>query len=361
MAKKVDPTKPWATPTPEQALIWDSMTVDTWMRQNLTPPDQDPTSPTYALTTLAAESISGPCDPRDQSMLDVLTSIAGCGNLDNMIDTSNGAQDSRFIGGAQLISIRMAEQLGDRVVLGVPVLKISQSSSGVVVSGDGYAVSGQAVIVALPPTLTGRIQYDPPMATFDGGLRDQLVQRAPMGSTIKVQALYPTPYWRAQGLAGQATSDIGPISSTFDNTPYTNDPSTTNSNDVSPGVLVGFMDASDGRVWGQKSAAERQAATFAAFSQFFPGGPAPIGYIEMNWSMEQYTGGCYNVYFAPGVWTSYGPALTKPIGRIHWAGTDISPTWNGYMEGAVLSGHAAAGQVLYALSKGHGAGPAGNP
>ncbi|HEX3900042.1 MAG TPA: FAD-dependent oxidoreductase [Mycobacteriales bacterium] len=350
MAKQIDPTHPWDSPSREQALDWDSLTVDSWMRQNLIPPGQGPGSETYALTTLAAQSVSGPCDPRDMSFLDMLVAIATAGTIDNMINTGGGAQDSRFIGGSQRISIKLAAGLGDRVVLGAPVRSISQNRHGVTVSGDGFSVKGKAVIVALPPTLTGRIHYDPPMSEFDGGTRDQLVQRTPMGSTIKVQAFYPHPYWREQGLAGQATSDRGPITSTFDNTPFTTDAATTSSPDVSPGALVGFMDAGDAREWAQKSMAERRKATEATFARFFPGGPDAIGYLEMNWSLETYTGGCYGVFFAPGVWTSYGPALTRPVGRIHWAGSDISPVWNGYMDGAVHSGEVAATEVLEQLA-----------
>jgi monoamine oxidase len=351
MAKQIDPTHPWDSPNRQQALEWDSLTVDSWMRQNLIPPGQGPGSATYALTTLAAQSVSGPCDPRDMSFLDMLVAISTAGTIDNMINTGDGAQDSRFIGGSQRISIAMAAELGDRVVLGAPVRAIAQDARGVTVSGDGFSVRGKAVIVSLPPTLTGRIHYDPPMAEFDGGTRDQLVQRTPMGSTIKVQVFYPRPYWREQGLAGQATSDVGPITSTFDNTPFTKDHATTASPDVSPGVLVGFMDAGDAREWAQKSMADRRLATEHAFARFFPGGPRPIGYLEMNWSLETYTGGCYGVYFPPGVWTSYGPALTRPIGRIHWTGSDISPIWNGYMDGAVHMGEVAANEVHAQLSR----------
>ena len=48
----------------------------------------------------------------------------------------------------------------------------------------------------------------------------------------------------------------------------------------------------------------------------------------------------------PGVYTQYGPALKAPIGRIHWAGTETSGYWNGYMDGAVRSGERAAAEVL---------------
>jgi monoamine oxidase len=44
----------------------------------------------------------------------------------------------------------------------------------------------------------------------------------------------------------------------------------------------------------------------------------------------------------PGVWTSYGDALAAPIGRIHWAGTEMADRWPGFFDGAVRTGEAAA-------------------
>jgi monoamine oxidase len=41
----------------------------------------------------------------------------------------------------------------------------------------------------------------------------------------------------------------------------------------------------------------------------------------------------------------YGPAIRRPVGRIHWAGTETSTFWNGYMDGAVRSGRRAAAEV----------------
>jgi monoamine oxidase len=47
----------------------------------------------------------------------------------------------------------------------------------------------------------------------------------------------------------------------------------------------------------------------------------------------------------PGVLTTLGPALCAPVGRIHWAGTETSPIWSGYIEGAIRSGERASAEV----------------
>jgi monoamine oxidase len=51
----------------------------------------------------------------------------------------------------------------------------------------------------------------------------------------------------------------------------------------------------------------------------------------------------------PGTLLDFGPSLRQPVGRIHWAGTDTSDYWVGYMDGAVCSGGRAAAEVLAEL------------
>ena len=345
MAAQVNREAPYRSPNAE---VWDSQTLETWMRQNFQPPDQSPGSPAYSLINLATEAVFA-AEPRDLSLLHVLFYIACAGTLDNLVDTASGAQDSRFIGGSQRISIELARRLGSQVVVNAPVRRIKQGRHGVTVEGDGFAVNAQRAIVAIPPTLAGRIVYEPSLSavTGDGGMRDQLTQRVPQGSTIKVQCLYKHPFWRASGLAGQATSDTGPVKITFDNTPYP-DPQTPA---ATPGVLIGFIEGEEGRLWAARSRAERFKGVVASFARYFgPEARAVLGgikgYIEMVWAQEEFTGGCYAGFLPTGVWTSYGEALRAPAGLIHWAGTETATDWNGYMDGAVRSGERAAGEVL---------------
>jgi monoamine oxidase len=48
---------------------------------------------------------------------------------------------------------------------------------------------------------------------------------------------------------------------------------------------------------------------------------------------------------------TYGPALTAPIGVIHWASTDTATYWSAYMEGAVDAGERAAQAVIVELAQ----------
>ncbi len=164
---------------------------------------------------------------------------------------------------------------------------------------------------------------------------------------IKAQAIYDEPFWRAKGLTGAGMHTQLPVSITVDNSPQ----------DGTPGVLCGFIDGRNARRLGEEDAAERRRVVLDAFARHFgPRAASPREYVEMDWTAEEWTRGCYGAHFPPGVWTEYGPTLRAPVGRLHWAGTETSPIWNGYMEGAVRSGERAAREVLASLE-----GPAAPP
>jgi monoamine oxidase len=206
----------------------------------------------------------------------------------------------------------------------------------VTVEADGATVAARRAIVAIAPTLAGRIAYDPPLP----GYRDQLTQRMPLGTVAKCMAIYDEPFWRAEGLSGQGASDVGPVRLSFDNSPP----------DGSPGVLLGFLEGRRARDLGRRPADERRAAVIDCFRRLFgPRAARPAAYVERLWADEEWSRGCYGCHMPTGAWTDYGPALREPIGPIHWAGAEYATVWNGYMDGAVRSGESAAAAALERL------------
>jgi monoamine oxidase len=150
-------------------------------------------------------------------------------------------------------------------------------------------------------------------------------------------AIYDAPFWRTDGLSGQATSDTGPAKIVFDNSPP----------DGSPGVLLGFLEGERARVIGRLTPQERREAVVAGLARLFgPKAAKPADFVERSWAEEEWTRGCYGCYMPPGAWTSHGDALRAPIGPIHWAGAETATVWSGYMDGAVQSGERAAREAL---------------
>jgi len=328
LARRVPLHAPWEA---RNAAKLDGQTAATWMHRNMA------TRSGRMLLELGVEAVWA-AQPEDMSLLHVLFYIHSAGSLEMLFDTEGGAQQDRFVGGSQLIPIRMAAELGtEQIVLGAPVRRIEHGvGEGVTVHADGVVARGRRAILAIAPTLAGRIAYDPPLP----GYRDQLTQRMPLGTVAKCMAVYDDPFWRAEGLSGQATSDRGPVRLMFDNSPP----------DGSPGVLLGFLEGRHARELGRLPEEERRRAVVDCFARMFgPRAANPSEYIERLWAEEEWTRGCYGCHMPTGGWTNYGPALHAPIGPLHWAGAEYAQVWSGYMDGAVRSGDAAAAAVLALL------------
>jgi monoamine oxidase len=323
LAARTDLERPWLTPNAE---VLDGQTWESWIRRNLR------TNAARAYFHIACEAVWA-AEPSDVSLLHALFYTHSNANLETLLGVDRGAQQDRVVGGSVRLAEAMAAGLGERVVLGRPVRRIEHDGNGVrVIARDGSQYDGDAAVVTLPPTLAGRLEYDPPLPSW----RDQLTQRMPAGSVIKAYAIYPEPFWRENGLNGQAASDVGPVKVTFDNSPPSG----------RPGVLMGFIEGKEARAWARRSMADRREAVIGCFTRYFGGASRrPDQYVERDWMAEEFTRGCYGAHFAPGVWTSYGEAWRAPTGRVHWAGAECAPEWNGYMEGAVRSGEATADVV----------------
>ena len=323
LSARVPLEEPWSAAEAER---WDRITFRDWMRRNAI------TGGARMLVTLAIRSVFG-TEPEDVSLLHVLFYLGSAGGFDALVDTAGGAQESRFVGGSQLVALRAAERLGDRVVLDAPARRIEDTGDGVRVEADGTSVEASRAIVAVSPTLAARIAYDPPLP----GRRDQMTQRMPQGAIIKCMAVYPEPFWRAEGLSGSGLADGASVNAVFDNTPPGG----------SPGVLLGFLDGRAARVWAERPAGERRAAVIDVFTRLFGArAAAPDEYVERIWADEEWSRGCYSGAFGPSGWTDFGPALRASVGRVHWAGTETATVWNGYIDGAITAGRRAAGEAV---------------
>jgi monoamine oxidase len=331
LAKQAGVTAPWRA---AKARDWDRMTLGGWFDANIA------SAKARAVLTAASEAIWG-ADPAQMSLLYALQYIAAAGDsrhagsFARLILTGAGAQEQRFVGGSQLISERVADRLGKRVVLRDPVRTIAQADDGVNVLGDNLSVHARHAIVAVPPALAARIAFLPKLPKGKAAL-----MRGFVGGTIaKVEVVYPTPFWRAAGLSGQGFADVGPANTIFDNSPP----------DGSLGVLLGFVGGSSYQRWASLPADQRRAQALGSFAAFVGDeARSPTEYFEKNWATESWSRGCPVAHLPVGVLTKYGPWLRRPVGRVHFAGSETSDYWIGYMDGAVRAGQRAASEVIAA-------------
>lgn len=321
LAKSVPPEAPWAA---KHARAWDDRTVADWLAENTRDADTKQTFDINLSTELG--------QPSRISLLYYLAYIRAAGGLKALeVD----AQERRFVGGPQSLSMALAAPLGDQLVLGSPVRKILDEEGGsVVVESARLKVRSRRVVVAMMPADTRRIDFTPELPPMRRGL----VSSWRGEPAIKVNAVYDEPFWRKDGLSGLGLSDRPPIGVTFDNSPP----------DGSKGVLLAFL-AEEGVA---KDPVARQAAVLSGLGKLFgKRAKVPILYVETDWSADGWTTGCVSP-LPRNVLTRFGPALRTPVGRLHWAGTETSEAWCGYMDGAVRSGERVAAEVLAALRDG---------
>jgi monoamine oxidase len=328
MSRSVPVDAPW---TADSAEEWDSQTLDTWLREHTVSPQ------TREVASAAFNAIFGG-EAREISLLYALWYVACAGDEDNpgtferLIDVQGGAQERRFVDGAQSLSLRMAGALGNRVQLSAPVRKVTQTVDGVEVVSDRLIVRAGRAILAVPPTLAARIEFDPPLTVA----RDHYTQRSPQGRLIKVEAVYTRPFWRAAGLTGAVVSDTGPGKICYDVSPF----------DGSVGGLLAFVGGDEARRWGEDHEALK-AAVVQQFVTFFGAEAAsPRDVVVQDWSDEVWSRGGPVHLLGPGALTQDREAIWAPVGRLHWAGTETATFWHGYMDGAITSGRRAAAEVL---------------
>jgi len=326
IAAEIDPDAPWEH---ARAAELDAISFEQWLVVEV----NDTLARDLLRAFMAGGYMTKPATTF--SVLGALATISGAGSVANLFEPDL-CLHSRVVGGTQLIPIRLAERLGDRVVLGAPARTLRHDDEGVELEADGLRVTASRAIVAVPPNVAGLIRYEPSLPAW----RMRLHQAMTQGDVIKVLAVYEEPFWRADGLAGEGFAPYQLVREVYDNTPPSG----------RPGVLCTFLAGERAQSSERLDPAERRRLVLDGMASFFGRNALDaVDVIELDWSQEEWTRGAYAATFGIGGLSRYGPDLTRPAGPIHWACTDIAGVGHMHMEGAIRSGRAAARAVLAAL------------
>ncbi|MGN6189697.1 MAG: flavin monoamine oxidase family protein [Conexibacter sp.] len=332
LARSFPAGEPWRAP---DAAALDGQTYASWIERNLR------TRQSRALLRLATETLYA-AEPEELSLLHALAYVrsAGRGHLTHLARVGRGHQQEQLRGGAQSVPLALAAALGDRVQLDTPIRRIAVRGDVATLSGPDATVTCRKAIVALPPALAARLDFDPPLP----GGRDRAGLAFVGGSVITASVVYAQPFWRAQGLSGYAASTHGPVRGVLDVSPP---PATARA-----GVLQAFVVAGAARSLGRLPVAERRRAILGGLAELFgDAARTPEHYFEKDWTADEWTRGCYHGIGAPRAWLAHGPRLREPVGPIHWAGSETATGGLGTMEGAIDSGRRAAREVAAALAE----------
>lgn len=269
-------------------------------------------------------------DDPGTSLDEALSASTGV-DLDALVPVHTTVTQERVAGGLAAVTDHLAAALGERVSFASRVSGIKTLPDSVVVQvAGGPEVEARVVLLTVPAHLVSEITFEPALPAW----RADVVAGVPRGNVIKAAMVFERAWWRDQNWSGQVSLDSGALRVLFDST------------DGPHGVLMGYFEGPEASGMGKWSVSLRQRSFLDVVRQVFgPDVPAPIAYTDLDWSVEEFTGGCHGAHFAPSAWAALAGRLAAPEGRAFFAGAEYSARFTGFCEGAVRSGLDAASQI----------------
>lgn len=332
LAAEIGPEEPWAHP---KARELDTISFHHWLRQNST----DEEACNNIGLFIAGGMITKPAHAF--SALQAVLMAASAGSFSNLTD-EDFILDKRVIGGMQQMSLLIAAELGDDVVLNSPVRTVKWEPAGeghrVIVESERATVNARFVIMAVPPNLYSRVSFNPPLPRR----QHQMHQHQSLGLVIKVHAVYSTPFWREDGLSGTGFGAGALVQEVYDNT---------NHGDTR-GTLVGFISDEKADAVFELSAEDRKKAVLESIAGFL--GEKALDtevYYESDWGSEEWTRGAYAASYDLGGLHRYGKDQHANVGPIYWSSSDLAAEGYQHVDGAVRMGQATAARIVTANNR----------
>ena len=311
LAEALDVADPWAHP---EARRLDALSLGDWLRA------VDALPAVRRRHDLASLSLA--CDGPDRTSL--LATLRKHAALPGEAFYDLAAWEGlRCAEGSAEVALRMAAELGSRVRLNAQVVSIAISAGVDIGLAGGEHVLAEAVVCAIP---AGPLRAIAITGLSDSRLESLGAQRHALAA--KVVAAYDEPFWRERGQNGLAESEW-----LFGSTWPQGDGVL--SMLVPPERLSAFL--------ASPPAARSRSILDSLVRLYGPDAGEPRALLERAWGTDPFTLG-YIAAWAPGDLFRVGPLHGTHEPPFYVAGSDH---WvAGYMEGAVLTGRAAARHAL---------------
>ncbi|MEQ1936706.1 FAD-dependent oxidoreductase [Mesorhizobium sp. CN5-321] len=209
--------------------------------------------------------------------------------------------------------------------------------------GWGYAadrltvatIDARAVLVAVPPMMASHIALTPPLPA---PLRHALTVWE-SGAVIKVQLRYRTAFWRERGLSGMVMWREPPGLFAFDTSPDGERP-----------MLTFFIGGPKALAMTELDpAALREAAITHLIEGLGSPAAEPIDVTVRDWTHDRWSGGAYSDVVIDLDATDAEDVLRAGAPPVFFASSELSPSYPGYIEGAIVAGRSAAARVIASL------------
>ncbi|KAH6658851.1 putative flavin-containing amine oxidase [Plectosphaerella plurivora] len=255
-------------------------------------------------------------------------------------DDETGGNYMRLTSGTQSIARGLADLVGHKHIhLSSPVLSIEDKKTHVVVTTrNSRTFEAKKLILSIPSTMYRELQFFPSLPPR----LEQIASHTKLGHYNKALVFYDRPWWREGGFNGFIMSFKGPVCVARD---------TSVDKDGVYGLTC-FLNGAPGEAWAKTSPSERRRVTVQQLAEMFRGGEealSPREFVDQIWKHEEFSRGALVPVPAIGHYTEFADVYGKPVGNIHFAGTEYSRHWKGYIEGALSAGEVAAEEVVSLL------------
>ena len=301
----------------------------------------DPDDPAISDLTVAAWLARQPEDANQKAAFRSMLEGLWCQPIDHvplwyMIDNDRRITNEQFelqhfpARTMHALADDLAAELGERVRLSTPTTRIERSADGVTVTIPAGKVEAHAAIVALPPSMAARLDYAPALpAPLAHALS---VWRS--GFVIKLHIRYARAFWLDRGLSGIVMfRDPAGLFACDTGTPERP-------------ALTGFIGGPSALEWrGRGEQGIRDGFLAYLVEALGPEAAQPLDMLVRDWSYDQWSGGAYSDLIMDMGARDAEAVIAAGAPPLHFACSEISPEYPGYIEGAIVAGRMVARQM----------------
>ncbi|KAI0880229.1 uncharacterized protein GGS22DRAFT_182454 [Annulohypoxylon maeteangense] len=259
-------------------------------------------------------------------------------------DDASGGNYMRLSSGTQSVAKGIANLIGHgKIHLSSPVASIEDNKTYVAITtSNGKVFNARKAIISIPSTMYKELNFSPPLPAAV----QEVTNGTRLGHYNKAIVFYERPWWRDLGFNGFFMSYNGPACLGRD----------TSIDKDGVYSFTCFVNGDEGKKWAKLYPHERRKVILDELATIFNVGPdsevyRPIEFFEQIWQHETFSRGALAPVTALGHYAKFVDVYGKPVGNLHFVGTEYSTDWKGYMEGALASGEKGAKEAIDAISK----------
>lgn len=241
--------------------------------------------------------------------------------------------DYKMTGGNSRLAEEFAKRIGpENIRLNTRVIEINQRAGMVSVVTDKETFGADACICTAPVASVRKIKFNPPLP----GAHADALQQLTYARIVKNSVLFENRFWKAENF-----SLVSDTASHYYFHSTQNQPGP-------EGILCSYAIGEKADLLASQSDDRRMKIITRDLADFDEDAPKLAKAIaSYAWQRDEYTQGAYALY-RPGQWFGLRPILARPHGKVLFAGEHLAD-WQGFMEGAIETGEAAADSLIKKL------------